>query len=51
MNLNIKNQRLFTMYHDTLNLDELNIYLLEIQFDELFDYLTKTCDFPVEKRT
>lgn len=44
-----ESRRLFRMYHDTLNLDELNIHHSEIQFDELFDYLTKTCSMS-EKR-
>ena len=45
----LESRRLFTMYHDTLNLDELNIHHSEIRFDELFDYLTKTCSMS-EKR-
>ena len=44
-----ESRRLFTMYHDTLNLDELNIHHSEIRFDELFEYLTKTCSMS-EKR-
>jgi flap endonuclease-1 len=44
-----ESRRLFTMYHDTLNLDELNIHHSEIRFNELFEYLTKTCSMS-EKR-
>ena len=44
-----ESRRLFTMYHDTLDLDSLNIHHSEIRFNELFEYLTKTCGMS-EKR-
>jgi len=44
-----ESRRLFTMYHDTLDLQQLTIHHSERKLDELFDYLTKTCSMS-EKR-
>ena len=44
-----ESRRLFTMYHDTLDLQQLTIRHSERKLDELFEFLTKTCSMS-EKR-
>jgi flap endonuclease-1 len=44
-----ESRRLFTMYHDTLDLQQLTIHHSERKLDELFEFLTKICSMS-EKR-
>jgi flap endonuclease-1 len=44
-----ESRRLFTMYHDTLDLQQLTIHHSERKLDELFEFLTQTCSMS-EKR-
>jgi len=44
-----ESRRLFTMYHDNLDLQQLTIHHSERRLDELYQYLTQTCSMS-EKR-
>ena len=44
-----ESKRLFSMYHDTLDMQQLTIHHSQRKLDELFTYLTQTCSMS-EKR-
>ena len=44
-----ESKRLFTMYHDTLDMQQLTIHHSARKLDELYTYLTQTCSMS-EKR-
>jgi flap endonuclease-1 len=44
-----ESRRLFTMYHDTLDMEQLSIHHSNRNLDELYNYLTHTCSMS-EKR-